>query len=124
MKNIISERAIKRRTYWVEEIRKLSGNFVNDTDKLEKELEAEISKSGVTALIDHLRLCGCKNRTLKKACVLKFTFETTSSVFGCHCEALRSNLRISISQCKLILSCFAIVFFIAVGNAKHIHAAV
>lgn len=58
MQNIISDRAIKRRTYWVEEIRKLSGNFVNDTDKLEKELEQEISKSGVTALIDHLRLCG------------------------------------------------------------------
>ncbi len=58
MKNIISDRAVKRRTYWVEEIRKLSDNFVNDTDKLERELEQEIAKSGVTALIDHLRLCG------------------------------------------------------------------
>jgi type II restriction enzyme len=58
MKNIISDKAVKTRTFWVEEIRKLSGNFVNDTDKLEKELEGEISKSGVTALIDHLRLCG------------------------------------------------------------------
>lgn len=58
MKNIISDKAVKTRTYWVEEIRKLSGNFVNDTDKLEKELEKEISKSGVTGLIDHLRLCG------------------------------------------------------------------
>lgn len=58
MKNIISDSAVKRRTYWVEEIRKLSGNFVNDTDRLDKELEQEISKSGVLALIDHLRLCG------------------------------------------------------------------
>lgn len=58
MKNIISDKAVKTRTYWVEEIRKLSGNFVNDTDKLEKELEQEISKSGVVTLIDHLRLCG------------------------------------------------------------------
>ena len=58
MKNIISEKAVRTRTYWVEEIRKLSGNFVNDTDKLEKELEQEISKSGVPTLIDHLRLCG------------------------------------------------------------------
>lgn len=58
MKNIISDQAVKTRSFWVEEIRKLSGNFVNDTDKLEKELEGEISKSGVTALIDHLRLCG------------------------------------------------------------------
>jgi len=58
MKNIISDNAVKTRTYWVEEIRKLSGNFGNDTDKLEKELEAEIKKSGHSILIDHLRLCG------------------------------------------------------------------
>jgi len=58
MKKIISEKAIKTRVYWIEEIRKLSGNFVNDSDRLEKELEAEIKKNGITALIDHLRLCG------------------------------------------------------------------
>lgn len=58
MKKIISEKAIKTRAYWIEEIRKLSGNFVNDSDRLEKELESEIKKNGITALIDHLRLCG------------------------------------------------------------------
>jgi hypothetical protein len=58
MGNIISKEAIKRRSYWVEEIRKLSGNFVSDTDKLEKELGVEIKKNGITSLIDHLRLCG------------------------------------------------------------------
>ncbi len=58
MSKIISDTAIKRRNYWVEEIRKLSGHFGNDTEKLEKELEAEIKKSGVSSLIDHLRLCG------------------------------------------------------------------
>ncbi len=58
MKKIISTKAIKTRQYWVEEIRKLSGNFVNDTDKLEKELEAEIKKNGISSLVDHLRLCG------------------------------------------------------------------
>lgn len=58
MGKIISDKAIKRRQYWIEEIRKLSGNFGADTDKLEKELEAEIKKNGVAALIDHLRLCG------------------------------------------------------------------
>ena len=58
MKNIISDKAIKRREYWIEEIRKLSGNFGDDSDRLEKELEAEIKKAGVTALIDHLQLCG------------------------------------------------------------------
>jgi len=58
MNNIISDRAIKRRQYWIEEIHKLSGNFGADTDRLEKELEKEIKKSGIISLIDHLRLCG------------------------------------------------------------------
>lgn len=58
MKNIISEGTLKIRTYWVEEIHKLSGNFGFDTDRLEKELEDEIKKSGISGLIDHLRLCG------------------------------------------------------------------
>jgi len=58
MTKIISDIAIKRRDYWVEEIRKLSGHFGNDTEKLEKKLEAEIKKNGVSSLIDHLRLCG------------------------------------------------------------------
>lgn len=58
MSKVISDKAIQRRQYWIEEIRKLSGNFGADTDKLEKELETEINKNGTTALIDHLRLCG------------------------------------------------------------------
>lgn len=58
MSKIISDKAIKRRDFWVEEIQKLSGNFGSDTEKLEKELEAEIKKNGITSLIDHLRLCG------------------------------------------------------------------
>jgi type II restriction enzyme len=58
MTKIISDTAISRREYWIEEIRNLSGNFGNDTEKLEKELEEEIAQNGITALIDHLRLCG------------------------------------------------------------------
>ena len=58
MKNIISDGAIKRRAYWVNEIKKLSGNFGDDYDRLEAELTAEVSKFGIAALIDHLRLCG------------------------------------------------------------------
>lgn len=54
MSKIISAKAIKTRQYWIEEIRKLSGHFGNDTEKLEKELEAEIKKNGVSSLIDHL----------------------------------------------------------------------
>lgn len=58
MITIISKEAIEKRKYWVEEIRKLSGNFGSDSDKLEKELESEINKSGISSLINHLRLCG------------------------------------------------------------------
>lgn len=58
MESIISDGAVKRRTYWIDEIRKLSGNFCDDSERLEKELGLEIEKSGTAALIDHLRLCG------------------------------------------------------------------
>jgi HindIII restriction endonuclease len=58
MSKIISEKAIENRAYWIEEIRKLSGNFGSDSDRLEKELEAEIKQNGINGLIDHLRLCG------------------------------------------------------------------
>ncbi len=44
MSKIISDKAIKRREFWIEEIRRLSGNFGNDTEKLEKELEAGIKR--------------------------------------------------------------------------------
>lgn len=58
MNAIISKSAIKRRGYWVEEIRKLSGNFVDDYGRLSKELTAEVNKGGIPTIIDHLRLCG------------------------------------------------------------------
>lgn len=58
MEKIISAEAIKTRQHWIEEIRKLSGHFGNDIEKLEKELDAEIRKNGISSLIDHLRLCG------------------------------------------------------------------
>jgi type II restriction enzyme len=55
---VISSEAIKRRNFWIEDIRNLSGHFGNDTEKLETELETEIDKNGISSLIDHLRLCG------------------------------------------------------------------
>jgi len=55
---IIDAKAIKNREYWVEEIRKLSGNFGEDSDRLEKELINEIKKNGAPSLLNHLRLCG------------------------------------------------------------------
>ena len=58
MIGIISKESIKKRSYWVEEIRKLSGNFGDDYEKLAKELTEEVEKGGINVLIDHLRLCG------------------------------------------------------------------
>src|SRR3972149_537050 len=58
MKKVIPESAITRRTYWVDNIRKLSGDFGDDSDRLQKELGDEVRKHGAPALIDHLRLCG------------------------------------------------------------------
>lgn len=56
--NIITEKEIESRRYWIEEIRKLSGNFGNDSDRLESELEQEVHQGGSLSLIGHLRLCG------------------------------------------------------------------
>jgi HindIII restriction endonuclease len=58
MPEILTEEAIRRRTYWIDEIQKLSGNFGNDAERLEQELGKEIQLGGTHALLDHLRLCG------------------------------------------------------------------
>lgn len=58
MKKLITEATITRRNYWVEEIRKLSGDFGDYSYRLEQELGEEIKKHGKLALVDHLRLCG------------------------------------------------------------------
>lgn len=58
MPQIIPEAAVRRRAFWIEEIRKLSGNFANDFNRLEAELIVEIKGSGIPALMDHIRLCG------------------------------------------------------------------
>ena len=58
MTKIISDKAIATRKYWVGEIQNLSGNFTDDTERLENELGEEIKKYGSSTLIDHLRLCG------------------------------------------------------------------
>jgi len=55
---IISKKAISRREYWIEEIKNISGNFGDEAQRLENELENEIKKYGSSTLIDHLRLCG------------------------------------------------------------------
>ncbi len=56
--SVISQEQVRRRNYWVGEIKKLSGNFGDDYDRLNAELETEIKSKGVSALLSHLRLCG------------------------------------------------------------------
>ena len=58
MAKIISDKAIATREYWVGEIQNLSGNFTDDTERLETELDEEIKIYGSSTLMDHLRLCG------------------------------------------------------------------
>lgn len=60
MRSIIGKSTITRRSYWVDEIRKLSGIFGDDQERLAKELKLEINgnDNGREVIIDHLRLCG------------------------------------------------------------------
>jgi type II restriction enzyme len=58
MAKIISQLAINSRQYWIVEIQKVSGNFGEDSERLEKALEKEIKEEGLNSLINHLRLCG------------------------------------------------------------------
>lgn len=55
---LITDSQIKNRGYWIDKIKKLSGNFVADSDKVEQELSQEIARRGVNTIIGHLRLCG------------------------------------------------------------------
>lgn len=58
MTNTISEKAIENRQHWLETISKLNGNFVDNSQEIENQLQAEIQDQGINTLIDHIRLCG------------------------------------------------------------------
>lgn len=53
----IGKTAIDRRKYWIDEIVKLSGHFVSDSERVEQEIINEYKTSGHQVLLDHLRLC-------------------------------------------------------------------
>jgi len=55
---IISKDQEANREYWIDELSNLSGNFGVDAGKVESEVSSEIKKSGIEALLGHLRLCG------------------------------------------------------------------
>ena len=55
---VLNAKSIQRRRHWIEEIAKISGKFGDDSAKVERELNEEITQDGPSALLDHLRLCG------------------------------------------------------------------
>ena len=55
---VLTEKSIRRRRHWIDEIAKISGKFGDDSSKIERELMTEIKRDGLAALLDHLRLCG------------------------------------------------------------------
>ena len=54
----ISAKAAERRRHWLAEIVQISGNFGQDTSRVEAKLKAEITRDGNQAILDHLHLCG------------------------------------------------------------------
>ena len=54
---VIAPAAVASRRYWIEEIKRLSGNFGEDSDRVDAVLRQEIADQGHGSLLDHLRLC-------------------------------------------------------------------
>lgn len=55
---IITDKQIEKRRFWIAEINRLSGNFGVDATKVEQEIGNEIKTEGILSLLGHLRLCG------------------------------------------------------------------
>lgn len=55
---VITPAAIASRRFWIEEIKRLSGDFGADSDRVDAILRTEIADNGHGTLLDHLRLCG------------------------------------------------------------------
>lgn len=58
MPTIVGAEALKNRKHWINEIKKLSGDFGADSTRLLEELKAELITQGGDGLRSHLRLCG------------------------------------------------------------------
>ena len=57
MNEVISQDAIDRRLFWIDEIVTISDDFGSDSSRVEEELNEEVEQNGGAALLDHLRLC-------------------------------------------------------------------
>lgn len=54
---IVSDQDVVKRTYWIDKISRLSGDFGVDSDRVEREIAQEIHTGGIAPLLGHLRLC-------------------------------------------------------------------
>lgn len=55
---IITEKQVKTRKHWIDEISRLTGDFGVDAEKVEEKIGQEIKNNGIDSLLGHLRLCG------------------------------------------------------------------
>ena len=55
---VITLQEVNLRTQWVEEINRLSGDFGDDSSKVEEQISEEVNRNGIAPLLGHLRLCG------------------------------------------------------------------
>ncbi len=57
-KQIIPDSAIKRREFWINRISELDNEFSINAAQIETEIGRELKSDGISALLNHLRLCG------------------------------------------------------------------
>ena len=55
---VITAQDTSRRSNWIDQISRLSGDFGVDSDRVEREIAEEVSEDGIAPLLGHLRLCG------------------------------------------------------------------
>ena len=55
---VITAQDTDRRSYWVDKISQLSGDFGVDSERVERDIAEDINRDGLAPLLGHLRLCG------------------------------------------------------------------
>ncbi len=87
MNEVISEQVIERRLYWIEEIVQLSGRFESGSERVGARISEEVSNNGLSALLDHLRLCSAipesyGHDTSEEKLYLKYTDALISAAYN------------------------------------------
>ncbi len=57
-REVITQKQIDARRYWIDKISGLGSDFGLNAEKVEDEINREIQNNGIDALLGHLRLCG------------------------------------------------------------------